>query len=166
MYQRSAIVKRGKIYNLCVEQENRIMSERIMRRKQEEMEEWARILKNAVLKAEQKRANDELWPQVQMSNYKSDGHVKIRAIQQKLCELCNITMFELNGNQRISRIALLRHIGMFVSSINTSASTTQIGRSFGGRDHTTVIYGLRKVKKLVDAEDEFTVNLINQLINT
>ncbi len=48
--------------------------------------------------------------------------------------------------------AIPRQIGMYLARAETNCSYPQIGRAFGGRDHTTVLYAYRKIKALVAAD--------------
>jgi chromosomal replication initiator protein len=48
---------------------------------------------------------------------------------------------------------------MFLSRNLTSASTTEIGRRFGGKDHSTVIHSTRKIQDLVDKDSAFSATV-------
>lgn len=57
------------------------------------------------------------------------------------------TVDQLKGDSRARRIVIARHYAMHRLSEETAMSTTQIGRVLGGKDHTSVIYGIRRWKE-------------------
>ena len=58
-------------------------------------------------------------------------------------------MSDMHSARRSRNIARPRQIAMFLSKNLTTRSLPEIGRKFGGRDHTTVIHAIKKVKELV-----------------
>jgi chromosomal replication initiator protein len=72
----------------------------------------------------------------------------------------SVTMRDLAGKSRSQTHALPRHIAMFLARELLSLPFEEIGRRFGGRDHTTVMYSVQKIKDRVGADRMFrdTVN--------
>jgi chromosomal replication initiator protein len=70
-------------------------------------------------------------------------------IQQEVCSYYGVSMEELVGEKRTRRIVTPRQVAMYLSREMTEASLPAIGRSFGDRDHTTVLYAVEKVKRLM-----------------
>jgi chromosomal replication initiation ATPase DnaA len=63
------------------------------------------------------------------------------------------TVAAVKGESRFSTVALVRHVGMHLSRTLTRESTPEIGRTFGGRDHTTVISACQKVEELLRVDE-------------
>ncbi len=62
---------------------------------------------------------------------------------------------EITGKKRSQEIAMPRQIAMYICRKMTSLSTTNIGRAFGGRDHTTVMHGCDKIMEAMNADFAF-----------
>ncbi|WP_289845798.1 helix-turn-helix domain-containing protein, partial [Treponema pallidum] len=58
----------------------------------------------------------------------------------------NISYSDLKGKKRNKSVVYPRQIAMFLSKELTELSTTELGIEFGGRDHSTVIYGCQKIE--------------------
>ncbi len=76
--------------------------------------------------------------------------IEIEDIQKKVAEHYNIRISELRGARRAQAIARPRQVAMYLSKQLTDFSLPEIGRSFGGKDHTTVMYAVRKIEKLME----------------
>lgn len=96
----------------------------------------------------------------------SDRRVTIEEIQRKVAEHYNIRLSDMIGPKRVRTIARPRQIAMFLSKELTSRSLPEIGRRFGGRDHTTIIHGVRKVEELRASDPQFAedVDLLRRLL--
>lgn len=82
----------------------------------------------------------------------NDQRVTIEEIQKRVAEYFNIKMSDMVSNRRMQNIARPRQVAMYIAKILTSKSLPEIGRKFGGRDHTTILHAVRKVQEL-SAED-------------
>jgi chromosomal replication initiator protein len=71
----------------------------------------------------------------------------------------------LCGQRRTQSIALPRQVSMYLMRQLTDLSLVEIGRTFGGRDHTTVMYACDKVGRLL-REDLALADKVNGLIST
>jgi chromosomal replication initiator protein len=71
---------------------------------------------------------------------------------------------ELLSHCRTQPLCRRRHIAMYVAHEMTGRSLVYIGRKIGDRDHTTVLHGVRVVKRLLDAGDAETIAAVNQII--
>ncbi|MEC7575778.1 MAG: chromosomal replication initiator protein DnaA, partial [Pseudomonadota bacterium] len=78
--------------------------------------------------------------------------VTIDDIQRKVTDHFNIKMSELLGTRRSRAVARPRQIAMFLAKNCTTKSYPDIGRAFGGRDHTTVMHAVKTVEKLIDTD--------------
>ncbi len=65
-----------------------------------------------------------------------------------------VTHTELVGKERHRRIALARHVAMYLCKHSLRCSFPEIGRAFGGRDHTTVMSGVRRIDDLRENDPE------------
>ena len=79
----------------------------------------------------------------------NDRKISIDDIQRKVAEHYNIRLADMVGPKRARNVARPRQIAMYLSKQLTSRSLPEIGRRFGGRDHTTIMHGIRKVEELV-----------------
>ena len=89
----------------------------------------------------------------------SDRNVTVEEIQRKVAEHYNIRLADMIGPKRVRTIARPRQIAMFLAKELTSRSLPEIGRRFGGRDHTTIIHGVRKVETLCDDDPQIAEDL-------
>jgi chromosomal replication initiator protein len=71
----------------------------------------------------------------------------------------------LLGQRRTRSVAMPRQVAMYLTRQLTDLSLVEIGRMFGGRDHTTVMYACEKVARLM-LEDNVFADKVNQLIST
>ncbi|MGH7740590.1 MAG: chromosomal replication initiator protein DnaA [Candidatus Eiseniibacteriota bacterium] len=69
------------------------------------------------------------------------------------------------GQRRTRSVAMPRQVAMYLTRQLTELSLVEIGRMFGGRDHTTVIYACDKVARLMQGDNAFA-DKVNQLIST
>ena len=78
----------------------------------------------------------------------SDRKVTVEEIQRKVAEHYNIRLSDMIGPKRLRMIARPRQIAMYLAKQMTTRSLPEIGRRFGGRDHTTIMHGVRRVEEL------------------
>ena len=79
--------------------------------------------------------------------------ITIEAIQQKTAEYYHIQKQDMQSRRRPANIAFPRQIAMYLSRLLTSHSLQEIGRSFGNRDHGTVIHACKTVENLMEQDD-------------
>ncbi len=78
----------------------------------------------------------------------SERKITIEEIQKKVAEYFNIRMADMHSARRARPVARPRQIAMYLAKQLTSRSLPEIGRKFGGRDHTTVMYAVRKIEEM------------------
>jgi chromosomal replication initiator protein len=88
--------------------------------------------------------------------------VHIETIQRLVAHKYSLDVRDLKGQQRTAQIALPRQLAMYLACVMTDLSSTDIGRAFGGRDHTTVLHARKKIHKMLD-DDPFFLELVNKL---
>jgi len=95
--------------------------------------------------------------------------VSIQIIQKHTAEYFNIKPSVLLSKKRSKNIVTGRHIAMFLSRELTDYSLPMIGESFGGKNHTTVIYSCNKIKEQIKTDKKLKYNIdkiINQIQNS
>ena len=78
----------------------------------------------------------------------SDRRLDMDVIQARVAEHYNLSLSELLGPRRARAVARPRQVAMYLAKTLTERSLPEIGRSFGGRDHTTVMHGVRRIEAL------------------
>ncbi|MBB4348899.1 chromosomal replication initiator protein [Rhizobium cellulosilyticum] len=93
--------------------------------------------------------------------------VRIEDIQRVVARHYNVSRQELVSNRRTRVIVKPRQIAMYLAKTMTPRSFPEIGRRFGGRDHTTVLHAVRKIEELIgdDSKLGHEVELLKRLIN-
>jgi len=86
----------------------------------------------------------------------NDRRITIDDIQKRVCEFYNVKISDLLSSRRLQSIAKPRQVAVYLSKILTSKSLPEIGRQFGGRDHTTVLHSVRKVQEACQTDKEFS----------
>ncbi|SMY08252.1 chromosomal replication initiator protein DnaA [Flavimaricola marinus] len=84
----------------------------------------------------------------------SDRKITIEEIQRKVSDHYNIRLSDLVGPKRLRVYARPRQIAMFLSKQHTNRSLPEIGRRFGGRDHTTIMHGVRRIEELIATDSQ------------
>ncbi|MDP8222919.1 MAG: chromosomal replication initiator protein DnaA [Candidatus Lernaella stagnicola] len=75
-----------------------------------------------------------------------DKPIAVEQVQKTVCEYFNIKQSEMLGARRHKAVAQPRQVAMYLSRKLTNHSFPDIGRKFGGRDHTTVMHAVRKME--------------------
>ena len=91
--------------------------------------------------------------------------ITIDAIQKKVAEYFNIRLSDMSSPRRARAVARPRQIAMYLSKQLTSKSLPDIGRTFGGRDHTTVMHAVNRIEEL-SLEDSLLADDIELLKRT
>ncbi len=78
----------------------------------------------------------------------NDRRVTIDEIQKRVAEHYNIRLADMHSARRARAVARPRQVAMYLCKQLTPRSLPEIGRKFGGRDHTTVMHAVRKIEEL------------------
>jgi chromosomal replication initiator protein len=89
----------------------------------------------------------------------SDRKLTIEEIQRKVAEHYNIRLSDMIGPKRLRNIARPRQVAMYLAKQLTPRSLPEIGRRFGGRDHTTIMHGVRKIEELMATDSQLADDL-------
>ena len=90
----------------------------------------------------------------------------IEDIQRKTAEFYKLDVKDFHSPQRARRVARPRQVAMYLSRKLTTRSLPEIGRRFGGRDHTTVLHACRRIEALIveDAMFRQEVDFLSQML--
>ncbi len=96
----------------------------------------------------------------------NDRRVTIEEIQKQVASHFNIRMADMHSARRARSVARPRQVAMYLAKQLTSRSLPEIGRKFGGRDHTTVMHAVRKVEELREHDVTFAedVELLKRML--
>jgi len=96
-----------------------------------------------------------------------DRRITIDEIQRKTAEHYNIKMPDMHSARRSRNVARPRQVAMYLAKQLTSRSLPEIGRKFGGRDHTTVMHAVRKIEELMEEDPQIAqdVEIIRRALN-
>ncbi len=78
--------------------------------------------------------------------------VKIEDIQRVVARQYNVSRADLLSSRRTANVVRPRQVAMYLAKTLTLRSLPEIGRRFGGRDHTTVLHAVRKIETLVNTD--------------
>lgn len=90
-----------------------------------------------------------------------DKAVSIDMIQKHVADYYQLKMVELKSRNNAKSVSMPRQVAMYLCKHLTNASLPEIGRSFGGKHHSTVIHSIKKVEQMRKNDSTF-----NSLINT
>ena len=97
------------------------------------------------------------------SKLPSSGNISIENIKKVIAEDFNISVKDLIGSKRTNLISYARHIAFYITRNLTELSLSDIGNEFGGRDHSSVINGIKKIEDKIKI-DSILNQKIQQLI--
>ncbi|WP_397541830.1 chromosomal replication initiator protein DnaA [Roseovarius salis] len=89
----------------------------------------------------------------------SERKVSIEEIQRQVSEHYNIRLSDMIGPKRLRSFARPRQVAMYLCKQMTSRSLPEIGRRFGGRDHTTVMHGVKRIEELRQQDAQIAEDL-------
>ncbi|HVU21562.1 MAG TPA: chromosomal replication initiator protein DnaA, partial [Rhizomicrobium sp.] len=91
----------------------------------------------------------------------------IEDIQRKTAEFYKLEVRDFHSPQRARRVARPRQVAMYLSRKLTTRSLPEIGRRFGGRDHTTVLHACRRIEELCAEDSAFRqeVDFLSQMLS-
>ncbi len=88
-----------------------------------------------------------------------DRRLTIDEIQRRVAEFYNLKLSELMSDRRAREVARPRQVAMYLSKQLTQRSLPEIGRRFGGRDHTTVMHAVKRITDLKAADSELAADI-------
>jgi chromosomal replication initiator protein len=91
----------------------------------------------------------------------NDRRVSIAEIQRHVAEYFNVRLSDLLSARRARAVARPRQVAMYLAKQLTSRSLPEIGRKFGGRDHTTVMHAVRRIEELRETDSSLDQDIEN-----
>ncbi len=93
--------------------------------------------------------------------------VRIEDIQRIVARHYNVSKADLLSSRRTRTIVRPRQVAMYLAKVLTPRSLPEIGRRFGGRDHTTVLHAVRKIEGLIDGDTTLAeeIELLKRMID-
>ena len=97
-----------------------------------------------------------------------DRRITIEEIQKRVAEHFNMRIADMHSARRARAVARPRQVAMYLSKQLTSRSLPEIGRKFGGRDHTTVMHAVKKVEQLRETDATFAedIDLLRRMLES
>lgn len=89
----------------------------------------------------------------------SERKISVEEIQRRVAEHYNIRLSDMIGPKRVRSFARPRQVAMFLCKQLTSRSLPEIGRRFGGRDHTTVMHGVKRIEELRSSDGQIAEDI-------
>jgi len=101
----------------------------------------------------------ELWGE-------EDKIITIEQIQRRASEFFSVKLSDMRAKNRTKAVAFPRQIAMYLARQLTHASLAEVGRAFGGKDHTTVLHAVEKIQTLLQEDPKFkkTLDILTQSI--
>jgi len=84
-----------------------------------------------------------------------ERRITLDEIQRKVAEHYNLRLTDMHSARRSRNVARPRQVAMYLCKKLTTRSLPEIGRKFGGRDHTTVMHAVKKVEELMGEDNLF-----------
>ncbi len=81
--------------------------------------------------------------------------ISVEDIQRKASEFFNVKLSDMRTKNRTRAVCVPRQIAMYLARQLTHASLAEVGRAFGGKDHTTVLHAVERVRALIQEDPKF-----------
>ena len=91
------------------------------------------------------------------------GPLSLETIVSEVCERFAVKLSDLQGKRRTASVVWPRQVAMFLFRCLTPKSLEEIGAYFGGRDHSTVLHAIDKVKKRVASDEDARAEIVSLL---
>jgi chromosomal replication initiator protein len=85
--------------------------------------------------------------------------IRIEDIQRMVARHFNIARGDMLSSRRTANVVGPRQIAMYLAKVMTLRSLPEIGRRFGGRDHTTVLHAVRKIEELAKRDEQMSAQI-------
>ena len=98
----------------------------------------------------------------------SSRKITIDEIQKKVVEHYNIKLSDMHSPRRSRSVARPRQVAMYLAKSITTRSLPEIGRKFGGRDHTTVIHAIKTIEEIMVNDPNLAedIELLTRILQT
>jgi chromosomal replication initiator protein len=94
------------------------------------------------------------------------GQISIELIQRTVADYYKLKLADMYSKRKPAKIALPRQVAMYLAKELTQKSLPEIGEAFGGKDHTTVLYAVRKIGELRSHKPELNhqIHVLDQTL--
>ncbi|USO01379.1 MAG: chromosomal replication initiator protein DnaA [Alphaproteobacteria bacterium] len=94
--------------------------------------------------------------------------VTAEEVQKKVAEHFNVRVSDMHSSRRLRTVVRPRQVAMYLTKNLTPLSLPEIGRKFGGRDHTTVLHAVKKVEELISKDPSLKedIDLLKRLLSS
>jgi chromosomal replication initiator protein len=94
------------------------------------------------------------------------ANLSIEIVQRVVADFFSISPIDIKGKKKTKNIVNPRQIAMYLARNMTEYSTTEVGQSFGGRDHTTVMYSCQKIEDQIKTDPNLysTIQTLKRMI--
>ena len=99
-----------------------------------------------------------------ISTDKETEPISIKKIQEVVASHYHVQVKDIKSSKRLKALVFPRHLAMYLSRKLTESSTTEIGREFGSRDHTTVMYACKTIIKKIETDPYFQT-IVDKMIS-
>ena len=98
----------------------------------------------------------------------NDRRITIEDIQKQVAGHYNIKVSDMHSARRARAVARPRQVAMYLSKRLTSKSLPEIGRRFGGKDHTTVMHAVKRVEEICKTDSDFAqdIDLLTRMLQS
>ncbi len=98
----------------------------------------------------------------------NDRRITIDEIQKQVATHFNVRVADMHSPRRARAVSRPRQVAMYLAKQLTARSLPEIGRKFGGRDHTTVMHAVKKVEELIARDSAFgeDVELLRRMLES
>jgi len=87
--------------------------------------------------------------------YDEEKALTVEYVQKTVCEYFGLKVQDIKAKKRTREIAFPRQVAMYLSKFLTDASLNEIGKNFGGKDHSTVIHACKLIEERRKKDEEF-----------
>lgn len=89
----------------------------------------------------------------------SGDRAVMQAIKAMVCDFYGVSVLDIESSRLANGVPRVRQIAFYLGRANTRLSLPRIGAEFGGKDHSTVLYGVNKIAALREANAEFDAEI-------
>jgi hypothetical protein len=93
-------------------------------------------------------------PWFSIEGVRATAPLRVSEIQEVVCTACSVNIVDMTSARRTARVVQPRQVAMYLAKVLTGRSLPEIGRRFGGRNHTTVLHAVRKIEAKVEFNAE------------
>ncbi len=101
----------------------------------------------------------QLASEVLSEQYKNKKNVTLKAIEEVVISHYNVSRNDIHSGNKSKNVALTRQVCMYIAKLLTDSSYQEIGKYFGNKRHTTVIFAIKKVKEKYNGSVEFKLEI-------